>query len=273
VRTVGTHNLEPVDVICGGFPCQDISYAGKGLGLSGERSGLWYEFARIVGEMGPRFVVVENVSALLSRGLGDVLGTLSDIGYNAQWRTVRASDVGAPHRRERLFIVAYRHCARSGAFAENVDIGGGAALSHTQTVYAINGAPDCSGHGTNEQSRGESLGALPGDGARNRCNKAKSRLGRVVDGIPGWLDRWPARPGEPQEPWEAPRTCESAVNRAARLKALGNAVVPQVAEVVGRWLLEIAEKQLENAPGKTGVPLKQNHDTVDKRREAGNHGT
>ena len=88
VRTVGAHNLEPVDVISGGFPCQDISYAGKGLGLSGERSGLWYEFARIVGEMGPRFVVVENVAAILSRGIWDVLGTLSDLGYDAQWRTI-----------------------------------------------------------------------------------------------------------------------------------------------------------------------------------------
>lgn len=107
VRTVGAHNLEPVDVICGGFPCQDISYAGKGAGLSGERSGLWSEFARIVGELGPQFVVVENVAALLTRGIDAVLGTLADLGYDAEWSTLRASDVGAPHRRERVFIVAH----------------------------------------------------------------------------------------------------------------------------------------------------------------------
>lgn len=243
VRTVGAHNLEPVDVIFGGFPCQDISYAGKGLGLSGERSGLWYEFARIVGEMGPRFVVVENVSALLSRGLGDVLGTLSDLGYDAQWRTLRASDVGAPHRRERLFIVAYSYRARSGAISENVDIGGGTALPRAQTVHPINGASDRSRHWADEQAGGESARALPSNGAWDERDETKSRLGRIVDGIPGRMDRWPARPGEPQEAWEAPRTCETATNRRARLKALGNAVVPQVAEVVGRWLLEINEAQ------------------------------
>lgn len=107
VCTVGAHNLPPVDVICGGFPCQDISYAGKGAGLAGARSGLWYEFARIVGEMGPRYVVVENVAALLTRGIDAVLGTLADLGYDAEWSTLRASDVGAPHRRERVFLVAY----------------------------------------------------------------------------------------------------------------------------------------------------------------------
>lgn len=108
VRTVGAHNLSPVDVICGGFPCQDISYAGKGAGLDGHRSGLWYEFARIVGELGPGYVVVENVAALFTRGIDQVLGTLADIGYDAEWSTLRASDVGAPHRRERVFIIAWR---------------------------------------------------------------------------------------------------------------------------------------------------------------------
>ena len=113
VCTVGAHNLEPVDVICGGFPCQDISYAGKGAGLAGHRSGLWYEFARIVGEMEPRFVVVENVAALLTRGIDQVLGTLADLGYDAEWSTLRASDVGAPHRRERVFLIAWMADAAS----------------------------------------------------------------------------------------------------------------------------------------------------------------
>lgn len=107
VCTVGVANLAPVDVICGGFPCQDISYAGKGAGLDGARSGLWFEFARIVREMGPRFVVVENVSALLTRGLDAVLGTLASLGYDAEWCCVRASDVGARHRRDRVFLIGY----------------------------------------------------------------------------------------------------------------------------------------------------------------------
>lgn len=108
VRGVGAGNAPRVDVLCGGFPCQDVSYAGKGAGLAGERSGLWYEFARIVRELRPRIVVVENVAALASRGLDTVLGSLSEAGYDAVWFDVRASDVGAPHRRERLFIVAWR---------------------------------------------------------------------------------------------------------------------------------------------------------------------
>lgn len=98
--------LEP-DVICGGFPCQDISYAGPGGGLSGSRSGLWWEFARIIGEVGPRYVLVENVAALLDRGMGEVLGTLSDLGFDAEWSVVSACALGAAHMRRRVFIVAY----------------------------------------------------------------------------------------------------------------------------------------------------------------------
>jgi DNA (cytosine-5)-methyltransferase 1 len=96
-----------INALAGGFPCQDISYAGFGAGLAGDRSGLWFEYARLIGELGPDLVVVENVSALLDRGMGDVLGTLSDLGYNAIWDTVTACAVGHPHMRRRVFIVAY----------------------------------------------------------------------------------------------------------------------------------------------------------------------
>ncbi len=109
VCNAGLATLAPVDLICGGFPCQDLSYAGKGAGLAGARSGLWSEYVRIVRELRPRVVVVENVAALLARGIGTVLGDLAEAGYDASWRCIRASDVGAPHRRERLFIVAYGH--------------------------------------------------------------------------------------------------------------------------------------------------------------------
>ena len=96
-----------VDVICGGFPCQDISVAGTGEGLDGNRSGLWFEYFRIIGKLRPKYVIVENVSALLRRGVNRVLGDLASIGYGAEWQTVFASDFGMPHRRERIFIVAY----------------------------------------------------------------------------------------------------------------------------------------------------------------------
>jgi DNA (cytosine-5)-methyltransferase 1 len=94
-------------IIAGGFPCQDISVAGKGAGLAGARSGLWYEYARIIGELRPRYAIMENVGALAFRGLDSVLGSLAALGYDAEWQDIRASDVGAPHRRERLWIMAY----------------------------------------------------------------------------------------------------------------------------------------------------------------------
>ena len=96
-----------VDVICGGFPCQDISVDGDGAGITGPRSGLWFEYARLVGELRPRFVVVENVAELLARGLGEVVGSLAAIGYDAEWNCIRASRVGLPHHRDRLWLVAY----------------------------------------------------------------------------------------------------------------------------------------------------------------------
>ena len=94
-----------VDVVSGGFPCQDISLAGKGAGITGERSGLWSEMARIIGEVRPRFVFVENSPALITRGLGTVLGDLAALGYDCRWTVLGAADVGAPHQRDRLWIV------------------------------------------------------------------------------------------------------------------------------------------------------------------------
>lgn len=96
-----------VDVVCGGFPCQDISAAGKGVGISGERSGLWSEMARIIGEVRPKYAFVENSPLLRKRGLAVVISDLARLGYASRWGVVRASDTGAPHRRARLWILAY----------------------------------------------------------------------------------------------------------------------------------------------------------------------
>lgn len=100
------------DVITGGFPCQDISVAGQGAGIDGEKSGMWYEMARIVREVRPRFVFVENSPALTSRGLGQVLGDLASMGYDAEWCVLGADSVGAPHQRDRIWILAYPACER-----------------------------------------------------------------------------------------------------------------------------------------------------------------
>lgn len=103
-----------VDIVAGGFPCQDISVAGKGAGLDGERSGMWHHMARIIGEVRPRYVLVENSPALASRGLGRVLADLAALGFDACWGVLGASDVGAPHKRERIWIVANTRSGRRG---------------------------------------------------------------------------------------------------------------------------------------------------------------
>ena len=133
VRTLTAERLAAdgiaVDVICGGFPCQDISTAGKGAGIAGERSGLWKEYARLIGELRPQFAIMENVSALLGRGLGVVLGDLAEIGFDAEWDCISAANIGAPHNRDRVWIVAYpasngrpevalQNIARDGAFED-----------------------------------------------------------------------------------------------------------------------------------------------------------
>jgi DNA (cytosine-5)-methyltransferase 1 len=98
-----------VDVVSGGFPCTDISAAGKGAGIDGSASGLWSEFARIIGEVQPRFAFIENSPLLTRRGLGRVLSDLAALGYDAQWCVLGAVDAQAPHKRERIWILATRH--------------------------------------------------------------------------------------------------------------------------------------------------------------------
>ena len=186
IRDCGRHNLEPVDVICGGFPCQDISYAGFGAGLDGERSGLFFEAIRVVRELQPRVVVLENVAALLTRGLDRVLGTLAEIGFDAEWHCIPAAAVGAPHIRDRVFVLAY---------SED---------SHVQKVLSKNTElrtqwPKRKFRGTDGMYQGDQRWA------------SESGLVRVVDGVPAELDR---------------------------LRGLGNAVVPQVAEFIGNQIMK-----------------------------------
>jgi DNA (cytosine-5)-methyltransferase 1 len=103
--------LADIDVICGGFPCQDVSLVGDRRGLTGERSGLWSEFARLIGELRPRYCIVENTPGLLSLGMGTVLGDLAALRYDAEWECIPASAVGAHHERDRVWIVAYPDAA------------------------------------------------------------------------------------------------------------------------------------------------------------------
>jgi DNA (cytosine-5)-methyltransferase 1 len=178
------------DLICGGFPCQDISFAGFGGGLDGERSGLWREYARIVRELRPRYVLVENVAALLVRGLDVVLGALASLGYDAEWECLPASCFGFNHNRDRLFICAYREGSISGVFAESRD-----EWRRTFKSRRLAGHQACA--------------RWPGQRFEGEPDVAV-----LVDGIPESLGRH--GPG----------------------KAYGNAVVPDVAEWIGRRIVE-----------------------------------
>lgn len=110
IRFNGKSNLlYDIDVICGGFPCQDISVAGKGKGLQGERSGLWTEFKRIIQEVNPQYAIIENVANLRGKGLSTIIKDLWKIGYDCEWHIISACGVGAVHRRERIWIIAYPH--------------------------------------------------------------------------------------------------------------------------------------------------------------------
>ncbi len=211
VRLAGKETLPRVDVLCGGFPCQDISQAGKGAGLSGERSGLWREMLRVIRELGPRIVVLENVSAITIRGLDTVLGSLAEAGYDAEWSCLRALDVGAPHRRERWFCVAHPN-------------GDGLAKQWWQRPERCD-AVRCNGAREGFRDANAALGPTA----------LEPRLGRDPYGLSARVDgyRWPAPRGMAQHAHEPPRVVEHYRGRRERLKALGNAVVPQCAYHIG----------------------------------------
>ena len=119
ICSIDGSELEPVDLVCGGFPCQDLSQAGKRVGIEGTRSGLWFEYARLVGELGPRYVLIENVPGLLvSDAMRRVIGELARCGYVGCWRSLRASEFGASHLRKRVFIVAHGNGERCGEARE-----------------------------------------------------------------------------------------------------------------------------------------------------------
>lgn len=217
-----------VDVISGGFPCQDISVAGKGAGIEGERSGLWKEFARIIGEVRPRFAFVENSPALVRRGLGTVLGDLAALGYDARWGIVSAADCGAPHLRERLWIVADANKIASPQRGDDIANAGSCGVRNFSRGRGR-------GHDT-----GEPEAKTYGDVAH--ANEAQREgVQRAVRGeqehpythIPGM--RWPDDPAEIPES-NVGRVVDDVAFRVDRLAAIGNGQVPIVAATAWRIL-------------------------------------
>jgi DNA (cytosine-5)-methyltransferase 1 len=216
-----------VDVITGGFPCQDISVAGKQAGIGeGTRSGLWSEIVRLIGELAPRYVIVENVAALLSgpseqRGgwFGSILGDLAECGYDAEWENIPAASVGAPHRRERVWLVAYPSQLQRNGSGEHRQPSkrqvpkfrkrGGAkfvADADNQGLQGRTQAGNPSGIGAGGYQFFERCAHLP-----RTAWLPEPDVGRVANGVPQRVDR---------------------------LKGLGNAVVPQIPELIGRAIME-----------------------------------
>lgn len=172
-----------VDVLCGGFPCQDISSNGKGAGIEGSRSGLWKEYARLVGEMRPRFVFAENTPRLKTKGLTTVLKDLAEMGYDARWCVLGAWHQGAPHRRDRLFLLAHPN----GSGSQQNTCHSKLRTSGHQQPPENTRIPDSSENGKGYQG----LRWWDQDPAECPENKGSTEplLGRVADGVANRMDR------------------------------------------------------------------------------------
>lgn len=208
IRTLRSDMLPEIDIIYGGFPCQDISVAGNGRGLAGERSGLFFEIVRLTEEINPTFVFLENVPAIRTRGLREVIRAFTNLRYDCRWTCVSALKVGAPHVRKRWFMLAYSDCERGSEgrtrppiWKRGHDIIGG-NMAHAD------------GFGLEEQ------------GSRS-IQKTAQRTDPTSDS--SW---WAAEPN-------VDRVVNGLSNRVDRIKGLGNAVVPLQAKVAFERLIGI----------------------------------
>lgn len=317
---------ERLRTLTGGFPCQDISNAGKQAGIAGERSGLWKEQYRLIQESldcgcGFDYILIENVAALIGRGLDTVLIDLAKAGYDAGWTTLRASDFGAPHRRERVFIVAYPNCGRQSSIRNGLStwthdttlasstervaylprVGSNArwakstsqrwnadahqsgtseladaseqrlpqwrharlTTSDTQGRAGLLAEPERRGelaYPDSQRCEERDIATVSGEqgrdsryvGAYRLSGDTQSRLGGDVTRLSSGLDghRWPARPGQPQHEYEPSRVVtERGKNRVARLKALGNSIVPQCAEWIARSIVNYEQARRATESG------------------------
>jgi DNA (cytosine-5)-methyltransferase 1 len=208
VRDLDPAALPEVDVLVGGFPCQDVSASGRRAGITATtRSGLWYEYKRIIAGVRPKFAVVENVKGLLSKGMGIVLQDLSDIGYDAEWQCLPAAAFGAPHLRERIFIIAYPDSDQPDGecgllFAPSGDVA---------DIYQFGSVAAWRGLWINRERR-QAIRQAYGDAC----------LCGVDDGRAGWLDRAGGR--KPRIPLISPERYKLWL---PRLRALGNGITPQ----------------------------------------------
>jgi DNA (cytosine-5)-methyltransferase 1 len=241
-----------VDVVSGGFPCQDISAAGKGAGIDGERSGMWREMARIIHEVRPKYVFVENSPMLTSRGLGVVLGDLAQMGFDARWGVLGAADVGANHKRDRIWIVgkvgntnndgqiatkirksiAQRSDTSSARPEQASEFKGSseqyAELADTDSKPKY-GEPNSSSNNKLAEQQGKETGNLDGGGGRKNvdytsCGRYEPQEKQVCPrgNCSQHTSWWAVEP-------DVGRVADGVAARLDRLKALGNGQVSEVA--------------------------------------------
>ena len=273
VQEIGKDNLESVDIISGGFPCQDISTAGKGEGLDGKRSGLWFEMWRIICELQPRWVLIENVANLANKGGSRVLHDLAEAGYDAEWQVISARDVGARHLRKRLWIIAYKrelfnsikqglqgqlhsfegesgNKVRGERIAENSIQGGSSELSDTKSSRRR--------RGSSQECRDEQKGKFQQEEQKRssirseveRCNNVSTQT-TSEGGAKQNIKRQDNRDGkfrikaferlkdEPRLDRVAYGLSQKVDRYNDRVKGLGNAVVPQIPYQLGKRIITL----------------------------------
>lgn len=241
VKDAFLDNLPRCDLLFGGPPCQDLSSAGDGAVPVETRSGLVREMLRVVGELDPHVVLIENVASGARRWVCPVRGALEALGYRTAALNLGVDDCGGPHRRRRIFVLAY---ARGGAV--RLQSGRCEGPRGTDTAEFGWGRADVANtDGTRElqQTGGERVKRRwTGDGIpmeRELMPALKSKVGSRPDGFPSCVVRWPTARGAAQEVWEPPRVLAGVEERAAKLKAIGNAVSPIQAYYVGLWALNV----------------------------------
>jgi DNA (cytosine-5)-methyltransferase 1 len=231
------------DVTTGGFPCQDISVAGKQAGIEGERSGLWSECARILGEFRPRYAIFENVTALISGDRGKwferVLWDISQVGYDAEWHCIPASSVSARHQRDRVWLIAYPRSIRVCELP-----GGGCLFNKKQyTAEAEQGRHELKVGAATNGKRRTMADTMCIDVERNRTTwEQEPDMGQCYMQIERGLQAIRERGDWAVEP-DVGRVANGIPKRMDRLKGLGNAVVPQIPEIIGRAILESHHRQ------------------------------
>ena len=238
VRTLDGYQYRgSVDVVCGGFPCQDISVAGKQKGIEAERSGLWAECARLLGEVRPRYAIFENVTALISgdegRWFQRVLWDISEVGYDAEWHCISASELGAHHHRDRVWIICYpKHPGSSAAeITESYKKRNGSDAQRTKPASesARSGDAEILADSTRRSKQAllsRKLAAILRETYQKRQTRRLGASGRYIGA------EWAAEPN-------VGRVANGIPNRSHRLKQLGNAVVPQIPEIIGRAIMEV----------------------------------